>query len=57
MAPTAPLNKSPHMNEWMVQADPPKEANTVQKWMADFYLTLQMKRQSTLKNGRLQVVF
>ena len=31
MAATAPLNKSSHMKEWMAQADPPKEANTVKK--------------------------
>ena len=31
MAASASLNKSPHMKEWMAQADPPKEANTVKK--------------------------
>ena len=31
MASTAPLNKSPHMKQWMTQPDPPKEANTVKK--------------------------
>ena len=31
MAATASLNKSPHVKEWMTQADPPKEANTVKK--------------------------
>ena len=31
MATSASLNKSPHMKEWMAQADPPKEANTVKK--------------------------
>ena len=31
MAATASLNKSPHMKEWMAQADPPREANTVKK--------------------------
>ena len=31
MAATALLNKSPHMKEWMAQADPPKEGNTVKK--------------------------
>ena len=31
MAATASLNKSPHVKEWMAQADPPKEANTVKK--------------------------
>ena len=29
MATTAPLKKSPYMKEWMAQADPPKEANTM----------------------------
>ena len=28
---TASLNKSPHVKEWMAQADPPREANTVKK--------------------------
>ena len=31
MAATASLNKSPHVKEWMAQADPPREANTVKK--------------------------
>ena len=31
MAATAPLNKSPHMKQWMTQPDPPNEANTVKK--------------------------
>ena len=31
MAATAPLKKSPYVKEWMVQADPPKEANAVKK--------------------------
>ena len=31
MAATAPLSKSPHMKEWMAQADSPKEANTFRK--------------------------
>ena len=31
MAATAPLNKSPHMKEWMAHADLPKEVNTVKK--------------------------
>ena len=31
MAETAPLNKSPHMKQWMTQPDPPNEANTVKK--------------------------
>ena len=31
MAATAPLKKSPYMKEWMAQAEPPKEANTVTK--------------------------
>ena len=31
MAATALLNKSPYMKEWMAQADPPREANTVIK--------------------------
>ena len=29
MAATAPLQKSPCMKEWMAQADPRREANTV----------------------------
>ena len=31
MAATASLNKSPYVKEWMAQADPPREANTVKK--------------------------
>ena len=31
MAATASLNKSPHVKEWMAQADLPREANTVKK--------------------------
>ena len=31
MAATASLNKSPYVKEWMAQADPPREANTVEK--------------------------
>ena len=31
MAASASLNKSPHMKQWMAQADPPREANTVKK--------------------------
>ena len=31
MAATAPLKESPYVKEWMVQADPPKEANAVKK--------------------------
>ena len=31
MAATAPLKKLPYIKEWMAQADPPKEANTVKK--------------------------
>ena len=31
MAATASLNKSPYVKEWMAQADPPTEANTVKK--------------------------
>ena len=45
------------MKEWMAQADPRKEANTVKKRMAGCYSSLQIKRHITLKNGRLQVVF
>ena len=29
MAAIAPLKNSPYMKEWMAQADPPKQANTV----------------------------
>ena len=31
MAAAAPLKKSPYMKEWMAQADPVKEANTVKQ--------------------------
>ena len=31
MTATASLNKSSYVNEWMAQADPPREANTVKK--------------------------
>ena len=31
MAATASLNKSLYVKEWMAQADPPREANTVKK--------------------------
>ena len=31
MKAAAPLKKSLYMKEWMAQADPPKEANTVKK--------------------------
>ena len=33
MEAAAPLKKSLYMKEWMAQADPPKEANTVEKKM------------------------
>ena len=51
------VKKSSYMKEWMAQADPRKEVNTVKKWMTGCYLSLQIKRHTTLKNGRLQVVF
>ena len=58
MAVTAPLKKTPSIKKWMAQADPSKEANTVKK-MNDpsLYSTLQIKRNTALKNGRLQVMF
>ena len=31
MVANAPLNKSPHMKQWMTQPYPPNEANTVKK--------------------------
>ena len=56
MAATAPLKKSPDMKELLAQADPRKEANTVKKWMASRYSSLQKKRHTILKNGWLQIV-
>ena len=34
-----------------------KEANTVIKWMASQYSSLEIKRYTDLKNGQPQVVF
>ena len=45
------VKKSPFMQEWMAQADPPKS------WMVDRYSSLQIKWRTTLNNGQLQVVF
>ena len=57
MEAAAPLKKSLYMKEWMAQADPPKEANTVKKkWMVSRHSSFQIKRHFTLKNGRQQVV-
>ena len=56
MAATVPLKKSSYMKEWMAQADRPKEASTVKKWMAGCFSSLQIKRHFTLKSGRQQVV-
>ena len=44
MAAAAPLNKSPHMKEWMAQADPPKEANTVKKMNGRYLLISSNKK-------------
>ena len=57
MTPTAPLKKSSYMKELIAQADPPKDANTVKKGMTSRYSSLQIKRGTILKNGRLQVKF
>ena len=57
MAATAPLKKSPYMKELTAQGDPPKEANTVEKMNGQLISSLQIKRRTILKNGRLQVVF
>ena len=48
MAESAPLKKSSFIKEWMVQADPPKEANGEKKWMAGRYSSLQIQRYFTL---------
>ena len=42
MAESAPLKKSSFIKEWMVQVDPPKEANGEKKWMAGRYSSLQI---------------
>ena len=43
MAATASLNKSPYVKEWMAQADPPREANTVKKMNGRSLLTFSNK--------------
>ena len=57
MAATAPLKKPPYMKELIAQADSPKDASMVKKWMANQYSSLQIKQRNSFKNGRLQVVF
>ena len=47
MATTAPLKKSPYMKEWMTQADPPKEANTMKK----------MNRRSLLLSSNKAILY
>ena len=48
MAESAPLKKSSIIKDWMVQADPPKEANGEKKWMTGRYSSLQIQRYFTL---------
>ena len=57
MAATAPLKKSHYMKELTAQGDPPKEVNTVEKMNEQLIFSLQIKRHTISKNGRLQVVF
>ena len=49
MAAKAPLNKSSHMKEWMAQADPPKEVNTVRKRNGQSLLISSNKKTHYLK--------
>ena len=56
MAATAPLKKSLNMNEWMVQADPPKKANTVKKMNSRLLLLSPNKATVYFKYGRQKVV-
>ena len=61
MTATAPLIKSSYMKEWMAQADPPKEANTVKK-MNDRSLFISSNKKThyfkewTTSSGRLTTV-
>ena len=57
MAAIAPLKNSPYLKKWMAQADPPKQANAVKKWMVGRFFSFQIKWHIVLKNGRLQVLF
>ena len=45
------------MKEWMGQTDPSKEASTFERMNGRQQLPFQIKRYTTLKNGRLQVAF
>ena len=45
MAETGPLKRVTLHENWMAQADPPKEAKTVKKWMAGRYSARQINFQ------------
>ena len=49
MAATVPLNKSPHMKEWMAQANPPKEVNMVKIMNGRSLLTSSNKKTHDFK--------
>ena len=51
------LKKSPYMKKWMTQANPPKEASTVKTMNGRSLIFSSKNEHTTLKNGRLQVVF
>ena len=45
------------MKEWMAQADPPKEVDTLKRMDGRSQLLSSKKWHTTLKNGRLRLVF